>query len=373
MKFCCDCFKDSEIRNIIESINNKDTCDIFNKQSDHIYDTEKHDSLIHNFEALLDVYTPFCNTKFSNDESKAVKIKNDILERWDIFSNKCNAENVYEIIKSICAKKYTENPELFDDNVIIEELFNDGCKQECSLLRNNSWDDFRENIIYHNRFHTTFFNTSVFKKFCLAIPKKYKKGSILYRGRISEKEGFPLDKMGCPEPKDSKDGRANAAGIKCLYLSSDADTAIKEVRAGVADYITIASFELNEDIWVVDLKMIDEISPFFLMDRQMSFVDYILNKEHLRKINNEMSKIVRKSDSKLDYVPTQYICDFIKSITIEENGSEIKIFKGVEYNSTLNKSGYNLAIFEPSVFKAISTEIYEVTFLKYKTDKLCKS
>ena len=33
MKFCSDCFEDTEIKNIINSINNTDTCDVLNKKS----------------------------------------------------------------------------------------------------------------------------------------------------------------------------------------------------------------------------------------------------------------------------------------------------------------------------------------------------
>ena len=43
-------------------------------------------------------------------------------------------------------------------------------------------------------------------------------------------------------------------------------------------------------------------------------MEYAINKEHLNKINDEMGKIMRRSDSALDYVPTQYITDFVKSI-----------------------------------------------------------
>ena len=55
MKFCSDCFKDTEIKNIINSINNTDICDVLNKLSKHIYDTDKHDNLTPYFESLLDV------------------------------------------------------------------------------------------------------------------------------------------------------------------------------------------------------------------------------------------------------------------------------------------------------------------------------
>lgn len=234
--------------------------------------------------------------------------------------------------------------------------------------------DFKENITKYNRFHTNYFNTHLFENFCHAMIKKYNKGTILYRGHISEEKGFPIEEMGCPKAIYSKDGRANAAGVECLYLANSIQTTINEVRAGIADYITIASFELLKDIWIVDLKMINRISPFTLDNFNIPLVDYIMNREYLSIINNEMSKIIRNTDSKLDYIPTQYICDYIKSIKpmeINNNGTkEIIKFSGIEYKSTLCENGDNIAIFSPDLFKGIKTEVYKVHHLNYETSKV---
>jgi len=79
-----------------------------------------------------------------------------------------------------------------------------------------------------------------------------------------------------------------------------------------------------------------------------------------------MSKVLRRSDSKLDYVPTQYIIDFIKSI--EHNGTQE--YDGIEYNSTTNPGGYNLAIFNPDLFECIDVDIYDIENLQYTKKKL---
>ncbi|MGY1574350.1 RES domain-containing protein [Faecalibacterium duncaniae] len=79
-----------------------------------------------------------------------------------------------------------------------------------------------------------------------------------------------------------------------------------------------------------------------------------------------MSKSLRRSDSTLDYVPTQYIVDFIKSI--EHNGT--REYAGVEYSSTTNPDGYNLAIFEPELFECIAVDVYNIEELHYKAKKI---
>ena len=144
----------------------------------------------------------------------------------------------------------------------------------------------------------------------------------------------------------------------CLYLSSDEDTTIHEVRAGVFDFVSVGKFQLKKDINVVDLRSIAVISPF---NSGLDYLEHAINKQYLEKLNAEMSKSLRRSDSTLDYVPTQYIVDFIKSV--ENEGKQV--YDGIEYNSTTNPGGYNLAIFNPDLFECISISVYDIEKLKY--------
>ena len=115
----------------------------------------------------------------------------------------------------------------------------------------------------------------------------------------------------------------------------------------------------KKDIIVVDLKRINQISPFI---EELDCLEYAINKEHLNKINNEMGRIMRRSDSALDYIPTQYITDFVKSIT----HNEIAEYAGIEYKSVMHENGYNLAIFNPELFECIDTEIYKIDMIDYR-------
>ena len=164
--------------------------------------------------------------------------------------------------------------------------------------------------------------------------------------------------MSAPPAGKSSEGRANARGITCLYVASDIDTTLHEVRAGVFDFVCVGTFRLKKDITVVDLRAIAEISPFV---EGLEYLDHAINKQYLEKLNTEMSKSLRRSDSTLDYVPTQYVVDFIKSI--EHNGTQE--YDGIEYNSTTNPGGYNLAIFNPDLFECISTSVYDIEKLQY--------
>ncbi len=116
-----------------------------------------------------------------------------------------------------------------------------------------------------------------------------------------------------------------------------------------------------QDIVVVDLKAIDHISPFI---EGFDKLEHAINKEHLNRINMEIGRALRRSDSVLDYIPTQYIADFIKSI-LHEGKPE---YAGIEYNSTINLTGQNLAIFYPELFVCTDVEVYHIEELEYKKE-----
>lgn len=219
MKFCSDCFSDSEIKSIINSIDNHDICDVLKKESDHVYDTQKHTLLTNYFETLIDLYTLASECKTEIDENDYVKLKYDLKDTWGIFDSNCSHRNVHNIVKSICEDKYKESKQIFNDNIVIEELHDINYKNAHSLLSGYSWDEFCESLKKRNRFHTSIFNRELFSQYCWAVQKKYKAGTKFYRARISSKTGFDIKFMGCPPFEFSKAGRVNAEGVECLYLS----------------------------------------------------------------------------------------------------------------------------------------------------------
>ena len=365
MIFCSKCFIDSEIQPIIEGLGVKGNCPVCGSNNVHLYDTDKNVELIEYFEELISIYTPIRLLPSGYPRSEVKLLKDDLLNNWCIFNNNINDSKVYSIITSICQEKYKENPELFDGPVGIAELYDTTYNTEHSLLKTNSWENFLLDLKTVNRFHTNYINLNILEKFCTYIRKRYDKGTIFYRGRVSSEKGYPEQEMGAPPSDKATAGRANSQGIRCLYLANDVETTIHEVRAGAFDFISVGKFELQNDIIVVDLKSIDKISPFI---ENLDPLEYAINREHLSKINKEMGKALRRGDSPLDYVPTQYISDFIKSLCIEEEyGGK---YAGIEYNSTMNSKGFNLAIFYPEYFKCIGVDVYKIENLKYEINKL---
>ncbi len=360
MIFCSHCFKSPEIKAIINDANTIGDCPICGHENVAVYDTEKHNNLKGIFDNILSVYT--AEKDLPDDYPKDdLKMLADVLKsEWDIFeeiSNDC----ILSIVKELSTTLVEDYPVVFEDLIGISEKYDIEYLQKHSILHTKKWDEFVETIKHKNRFHSNLIDKDLFKEYCLAISADIYVGKQrFYRGRIApNKDGFTPANMGAPGKGLASDGRANSAGISRLYLASDTTTTLHEIRAAEYDYVSIGTFKPSRTIHVVDLQKIDKISPF---NEDIDCTALAINKEHLSKINEEMSRTMRKGDSPLDYLPTQYICDFIMSIT-DENGQPV--FDGIMYKSAMHSKGANLAIFYPELFKCTYSRTYEVDKIVY--------
>jgi len=361
MIFCTKCFNDSEIEGVIRGLSKKGKCETCGYEDSFLYDTGINTTLTDYFDSLISIYTPIDLLPENYPKSDLKLLKEELINTWDIFNGLSGAQ-AYDLITNICKDKYKELPQLFDGLIGIEEYQDKNYLEANSILRTNRWEDFVSDLKTKNRFHTNHINTKILEIFCSYRRKSYKKGEIFYRGRISS-ETYGVNEMGAPPSDKAAAGRANSFGISCLYLASDMETTIHEIRAGAFDCISIGKFVLQNDIIVVDLKSIDKISPFWT---DLDCTQYAINKEVLRKINKEMAKPLRRNDSPLEYIPTQYISEFIKSI--EHNG--IMEYSGIEYDSTVSQDGYNLAIFTPELFECVSVDTYKIEALNYRKKRI---
>lgn len=360
MIFCSECFCNPEVVAVINQSPRIGICPICGQKDVHLYDTDKDTSLCGFFDNLLSAYTPNKDLpeEFPNDELTPLGCA--ILRDWNIFSI-TDETTVLAIIKELSPVMLSEFPTLFTDLVGIEEKYNESFLKEHSILKASTWDDFVKSIKHKNRFHTNMINTELLRSYCYDLSKTVKVGEVFYRGRIADNAaGFEAKDIREPPCEKASDGRANAKGISRLYLAYDQDTTLHEIRAAEFDYVTIGTFQAKQSLRIVDLKKISEISPFL---PESDCTSLVINRDNLQKIGLEISKTMRRGDSPLDYIPTQYISDFIMSIE-DEDGNPV--FDGVEYQSAMATGGANLAIFYPSKVECIAVETYEVTKLTYE-------
>lgn len=352
--FCCsNCFADAEIKAIIDGNKTIGDCEFCGSNNVHLYEIGTDQTIAELLDDLLDVYTPISDLPADFPREKTDLLKNVLCSNLRIFN--LRPDVAYKLITAICTDRYKEQPNLFDSPVGIKQGQDRDYLEENSILKNNCWDDFVKGIKRKNRFHSDYINTDKLFIFLRCAVEPHRKGEVMFRSRICPNEkGFTKAEMGPPPDNKAKGGRVNPAGISILYLADSIETTLYEIRAGVYDFVSVGRFELLRDIEVINLANIDRISPFIGINYGFDFTQYAMNIEHLRMVAQEIAKPLR-NDNVLDYLPTQYISDFIRS----------KGYDGIEYRSTMSKKGTNLAVFDPSIFECTDTSIYDVQSISY--------
>jgi len=347
MNCCINCFRDTYIRTTIDKCGATGDCDFCNSKNVAVCDVSNPlNPISEKIIELVQIYS-------ISDSTEAKPLKYALRDDWDIFTS--GAETILSLIKKLCVTCYPDNAEIFTENVAIEQLADKDFLREYGVVRGYGWDEFSESIKHSNRFHSGMFNSEQVASFLSIVKTIYPAGKHMYRARIStEKKGFTTNEMGAP-PKDKRTaGRINPEGVGVLYLASDKLTVINEVRASAFDYVSIGEFQALQDVIAVNLSGVDKTSPFYYGELEK----FAANRKVFQEIAAEIAKPLRRNDSQLEYLPTQYIAEFIKS----------QNYDGVGYASTLKKGGYNLAAFREDLFECVAVETVEVSEILYQTE-----
>ena len=339
MQCCSECFSSSYLKNIIESRGAMGDCDFCNSKEVATYQPKE---LAIFFQNIFDLY----KRDSKNGESIEIKLESDF--KGKIFSDKIIV-NRKKLLNEIVAEDFSKYKTIFANKVSLNRVIDNTSKLRVLPLQ-TSWDKFAEEIKTTNRFHIQ--NTLDLGRLAQLL-KRYERhihsGSKYYRARISDsKSGFKISEMKNPPVEKAKAGRANPMGISYLYLANDLLTTLYEARASLYDYVTVGTFRLKEDIKVINLRG-DTYDPIYLAE-QGELEEFLIHLPFITKLEKELSKPRRRSDIELDYLPTQYLSEFIKSLG----------FDGVEFQSSLYPLGYNLAVFKPDKFQCIKAKVYDI-------------
>lgn len=341
MKCCVECFSSESLRTIIATNSDKNgSCDFCGSTNVKLYNPRE---LVIHFEGILELYS-FDSSNISNS------IENKISED---FPNKIfkisDSKTIRNLLLQIIADENKNFRHLFQSNVSLECFQNPKTKNQAQDLE-LVWNNFVNEIKNENRFHIK--NAIEYNRLEKLLKRhigEVFEGAIFYRARISDKIGFSENQMWNPPNHLAKAGRANPQGISYLYLASDVETTFFETRAILFDYVSIGEFRLKENIRIINLRETKLYDPIFLAE-QGDLRDFIIHYPFISRLEKEISKPNRRADNELDYIPTQYLSEFIKSLG----------FDGVEYRSSVNPKGYNLAIFNPEKFEIIKTYVNEI-------------
>lgn len=328
-KYCCaNCFGDDGLKNnIIPSLSTEiGNCSYCHSESIEVIEPQ---NLFEYFSSLMSIY---------EQDSTGKSIVSHMKDDWKLFSHpKLDEAHAKELLGDI-----------LDDGNIVRKSFvrSDSYKSESLAL----WDHLCNELMYENKY---FLNKSLdterlgeLLKF-LAL-KDF--SQVWYRARIYTDDSiFTVQEMGPPPKRLVSNGRANPTGIPYLYLGSKPDTALSEVRPHTGDKACVGEFTLIENLTLIDLRdPRKSVSPFLLSDPS-EMGKMLADIPFLERLGDELTRPVLPKSAALDYIPSQYICEFIKKTG----------FHGVVYNSSVS-DGINLALFEPSNALGDKVTLYKI-------------
>lgn len=229
------------------------------------------------------------------------------------------------------------------------------------------WDGFKDEIIYHNRFHPKHEVLGFLDDYLGAHKIRVEKGSLFYRARVIDYnssdanttgfvkqmrgepfgnfEGFDEKNSFVPPADHVSPGRANPEKIVYLYIAKEVITAIAETRPRIFDHISVAKIELLQDICLADFTT--EYGP----------LNSSLSVEIIRQLTAAFSSPCKNT---IDYIPTQFIAEYVK----------FKGIDGIIFRSSFIPNGTNITIFRPEVAKPIASAPYRLDEIIYRARRM---
>jgi hypothetical protein len=321
---CCpECFGDRGLRkNIIPSLSSdRGICGFCGTTDVVLVEPRK---LVDVFEMLISIYEP------APDGKPLVEC---MKEDWQLFSHPhMDVAHAKELLS-----------EILDDGDIVRKVFSPSATYKSEgLVR---WETLRDELMYKNRYFLDVkLDTDRLVELLDHLPAD-DMPERWYRARIlTDGTAYPIDQMGAPPKHLATHGRANPTGIPYLYLSSLPETAAAEVRPHTGEVACVADFTVSTPLKAVDLRNPRKlVSPFLLADAS-AIGQLRADITFLERLGEELTRPVLPRSAAIDYIPSQYLCEFIK-----KSGKD-----GVIYRSSVS-SGMNLALFDPA--KAVGGEV----------------
>ncbi len=199
------------------------------------------------------------------------------------------------------------------------------------------WLEFEESVRERNRFVPDGAYLERVIDGCLKRTTMIPNGREFFRARIipfdpagEPTAGLPNDQMMAPKPHQAAAGRLNPEGIPYLYVASDIETAISEVRPWQDARVSVATMHLNSGRTCVDLRDISDIDD----TTPLYWAAYMFGRP------------VHREDT-VRYAATQLISEHLKARGLD----------GIIYQSVTSSSGHNVAFFEPAAASVVETRM----------------
>lgn len=148
-----------------------------------------------------------------------------------------------------------------------------------------------------------------------------------------------------PLPESAIEGRANPKGIPVLYLATNSNTAIGEVRPWIGAYVSVGLFCTHREVRLVDCTT----GPLrFIHIGREPPVD---KREELvwTCIGDAFARPITPNDAVADYAATQTIAELLHA-----DG-----YDGIRYRSSLG-NGHNIALFDVDAADPTEGHLFQV-------------
>jgi hypothetical protein len=328
MRCCAACFGDRDLaKRIIPRLSDGvGTCSYCLSEGVELVEPSK---LRDYFELLISIYEPDPAGKLLVDWFKS---------DWQMFEHpRMDVPGA----KSLLA-------DVLDDGEIVRQPYSPSAKYTSDAL--GRWEQLRDELMFKNRyFPSSQIDMDRLRELLGHLPA-VDLPATWFRARVQVGESpFPLDEMKAPPNRLASHGRANPPGIPYLYLGSTPQTAISEIRPHTGERVCVATFTVPAELKAVDLQAPRKlVSPFLLEDANkvgLMRVDIAF----LERLGEELTRPILPSGAAIEYVPSQYLCEFIKNAG----------YVGVVYRSSVS-DGKNLALFDPSLATGVDVTQYKV-------------
>lgn len=338
MMCCMDCFNDREIKKIILNANNFGDCSYCRKRN---VATIEPNSLSTIFEFLLLAL---------EESSTGVKASEILQSSFLIFDDNVNDKD--RLVADILGcERYLD----ITYSITFETgEYSNSWKELCAELKNEN-RFFLKSSAQKTIFSTEMVDDSapVFISILEQLERSVSINQVLYRARVSD-DLISIDEMGAPPKAYASPGRANPKGISYLYLAENEETCISEVRPYNGCDIYVSDFIAKEERKVIDLtspRKSVSVIPFSESD----YVEVLSVIELLESFSSALSMPVKPHLSELDYLPTQFLCEYIKSLGT---------YDGIVFNSSFGK-GVNYVFFDGDYFLIGSPKVFNLTSIDF--------
>lgn len=379
------CFKDTTLAHYIRRFNTLGKCEYSEQDNTYIVDMEDlYLSLKNELLSIFDLYeykdihlyiTDYVMLKDNEikyRQRENINIPYDTLlnllqKKWNFFDlDIISIEKANEVLL-FWANKYRPYY-VYDLEALHDPYWYDARYLYWGFFVKEDWDFLKENMMHNFRFNLNvipklnfdvdeLLSYDIFNK----ISWRYRKGCILYRARIKDKnvDKYTRGEMLIPPNNIKSDGRANPLGINYLYTADKVETTIAEVRAWKNCTVSVAKLELKKDLTLIDLSVLDIPDSMF---QKYPYEDFSIRKRvqywELEELLYEtLSKPVDPRESDMEYVFTQFICEQIKGLG----------YDGISFKSSLS-DGLNVVLFFDTYVRLKSIDDYTVKDIKYITD-----